>query len=397
MNQNKNSPDVKPSQRPLRILHVAFTMHARGTETWLMNVLRRIDRTRFQLDFLTIKGEEGFYDKEIKALGGHLHACPHPDNKGAFLRGLKDILESNEPYDVIHAHPYTLSGLVLMQAARAKVPVRIVHSHTDRRKATRDKSFIKQFYIKGMKRLISKTATYGLAASVDAAQSLFGNKWSDDPRWNVMYCGIDLEPFKKMKSKQVMRKELGIPAKADVIGHVGGLNFEKNHEFLIDRFISLSKKNMRLHLLLVGDGPLKERLIDKVQTAGIEGRVTFTGTRSDIADVLSAIDLFVFPSLFEGLGLAVIEAQAAGLPCLVADTLPKEAEIVDGAVEFLPLDDSDATWEKTILERLNESGIDAERALAQIESSPFNIHHNVTMLMDLYETLSGVQEKHYAA
>ncbi|NCO03734.1 MAG: glycosyltransferase family 1 protein [Alphaproteobacteria bacterium] len=396
MTQDKNSPDGKPSQRPLRILHVAFTMHARGTETWLMNVLRRIDRNRFQLDFLTIKDEEGFYDKEIKALGGNLLACPHPSNKGAFLRGLKEVLEKNN-YDIVHAHPYTLSGLVLMQAARANVPVRIVHSHTDRRKATRDKSFLKQLYIKSMKKVLSKTATYGLAASGDAAKSLFGDKWKNDPRWNVMYCGIDLEPFKKMKSKKEIRTELGIPEKADVIGHVGGFHFEKNHEFLIDRFITLSKKNMRLHLLLVGDGPLKERMIDKVRTSGLEGRVTFTGTRGDISNVLSAMDLFVFPSLFEGLGLAVVEAQAAGLRCLVSDTLPYEVEVVEGAVEFLPLDNNEDNWEKIILERLQTTGIDRGRALAQIESSPFNIQHNVTMLMDLYETLNGIREQNYAA
>ena len=383
--------------KPLRILHIAFTMHARGTETWLMNVLRRIDKKRFQFDFLTIEGETGVYDKEIKALGGNLYACPHPDNKGAFLRGLREVLEKNGPYDVVHAHPYTLSGLALLQALRAKVPVRIVHSHTDRRKASRDKSFLRRGYIGAMKSLIKKTATYGLAASEEAAQSLFGKSWQKDSRWNVMHCGIDLDPFKNKKSKVKIRKELGIPEKANVIGHVGGLNFEKNHDFLIDLFISLSKRNMRLHLILVGDGPLKEKIADKIKTAGIEDRVTMTGVRDDIADLLSAMDVFVFPSLFEGLGLATIEAQAAGIPCVLADTVPREAEIVDGAVDFLSLEDNQKQWEKTILKRLEENTIDAHRALAQVEASAFNIEHNVTMLSELYDNLTGRQENKNAA
>tara|TARA_B100000508_G_scaffold132421_1_gene121350 strand:- start:674 stop:1855 length:1182 start_codon:yes stop_codon:yes gene_type:complete len=383
--------------KPLKILHIAFTMHARGTETWLMNVLRRIDKNRFQFDFLTVEGEKGIYDQEILDLGGKLHACPHPGNKGAFLRGLRKILQEKGPFDVIHAHPYTLSGLALMQGARAGIPVRIVHSHTDRRKARRDKSVIRRAYIGAMKKLISRTATYGLAASDDAAVSLFGKNWNKDPRWNIMHCGIDLEPFKKTKTKEAMRKSLGIPQQAHVMGHVGSFHFEKNHEFLLHLFEKMAKSDLKLHLILVGDGPLKQKYEDRVKTLNLEKRVIFTGVRSDVPDLLKAMDIFVFPSLFEGLGLAVVEAQAAGLPCLVADTVPQEASIVDGAVEFLPLENADEQWVKAIKEKFEGNRIDAARALNQVSSTPFNIDHNVTMLMELYDTLSGRQDSKDAA
>lgn len=383
--------------KPLRILHIAFTMHARGTETWLMNVLRRIDKKRFQLDFLTIEGEKGVYDPEIQALGGRLYSCPHPSNKGVFLRGIREIFQKEGPFDIIHAHPYTLSGLVLMQAARAGIPVRIVHSHTDRRKAARDKSIVRRAYIGAMKKLINRTATYGLAASDDAAVSLFGKNWNKDPRWNVMHCGIDLEPFKKTKNKKVMRTELGIPQDAHVLGHVGSFHFEKNHEFLLHLFEKMATRDLKIHLLLVGDGPLKEKYQDRVKTLNLEKRVIFTGVRSDIPDLLKAMDVFVFPSLFEGLGLAIVEAQAAGIPCLVADTVPQEASIVDGAVDFLPLENNENQWIKSIKRALEEDSIDPERALNQVASFPFNIDHNVTMLMDLYETLSGKQDSKDAA
>lgn len=383
--------------KPLRILHIAFTMHARGTETWLMNVLRRIDKSRFQLDFLTISGEEGIYDKEIKELGGNLYSCPHPDNKGAFLRELREVLEEKGPFDVVHAHPYTLSGLALMQAMRANIPVRIVHSHTDRRKVQRDKSWVRRAYICAMKKLIRKTATYGLAASKDAAVSLFGQNWKNDPRWNVMYCGIDLKPFEQAKSKEQIRKDLNISNNAKVIGHVGSFHFEKNHEFILHLFEKMAKKDLKLHLLLVGDGPLKEGMEERVKNAGLEGRVTFTGARQDVPNLLNTMDVFVFPSLFEGLGLAVVEAQAAGLPCLVADTVPEEASIVDGAVQFLPIEEAQGKWKDEIKLALEAEGIDKQKALSQVKTSPFNIEHNVAMLSELYDTLSGRLEKTNAA
>lgn len=374
--------------KPLRILHIAFTMHARGTETWLMNVLRKIDKKRFKLDFLTIDDETGVYDQEIKDLGGNLYSCPNPVNKIAFLRGFRKVLEEKGPFDIVHAHPYTLSGLILMQAARAGVPVRIVHSHTDRRKAMRDKSLFRIGYIYMMKKLISYAATYGLAASKDAAISLFGKKWINDNRFNVMYCGIDLDNFKKLKSKKIIRKELGIPNNSYVLGHVGSFNFEKNHDFLIRIFAKIARSNLNLHLLLVGDGPLKEKIQDKIKTLNLNERVTFTGVRQDVPDLLSAMDLFVFPSLFEGLGLSVVEAQAAGLPCLLSDNVPQEVLIVDGSVSFIPIENSEDQWITAIKSSIGSSDIDKDRALSQVISSPFNIERNVKMIEELYENLS---------
>ena len=190
---------------------------------------------------------------------------PTSYKKGAFLRGLRKILQEEGPFDIIHAHPYTLSGLILLQAQRAKIPVRIVHSHTDRRKVSRDKGVHRRVYTMLMKALLHKTATYGLAASKDAALSLFGQNWQKDWRWNVMYCGIDLTPFHKALNKQEMRENLGISSESRVIGHVGSLHFEKNHEFILMLFRKLAQQDLKTHLLLVGDGPLREGLVDKIE------------------------------------------------------------------------------------------------------------------------------------
>jgi len=373
-----------------------------------MHVMRRIDPKRFQMDFVTIKGEEGIYDAEIRALGGQLHACAPPSQKGAFLRDFREVLSKHGPYDVVHAHPFTFSGFILMQAARMGVPVRIVHSHTDRRKVKRDKSILRRIYGAVMRRLINKCATYGIAASDEAAVSLFGRNWAKDSRWNVMHCGIDLEPYAFLadkKQRAARRKKIaaaiGVPEKAHVIGHVGSFHFEKNHEFLIPVFEKIATKNLKAHLLLVGDGPLKERIMERVKARGLEKRVTFTGVRQDIPDILSVMDVFVFPSIFEGLGLSVIEAQAAGLPCLVSDQVPNQAKIVEGAVSFLPIDEGVDDWVSAIKAALNgeSSGakIDKARALVQVKSSPFNIEHNAMMLGALYESLSGKEAARHEA
>lgn len=386
------SDNQTATKKPLRVLHIAFTMHARGTETWLMNVMRRIDPKRVKMDFVTIEDEVGVYDEEIRKLGGTLHACPHPTKRGAFLRAFRKVLEDHGPYDVVHGHPYTLSGLLMLQAARAKIPVRITHSHTDRRKVLRDKSPFRHIYFATMKRLIRRLSTYGIAASEKAAASLFGKHWKNDKRWNVMYCGIDLEPFKRPPPEN-LKEKLGIPRGARVMGHVGGFYFEKNHDFLLDLFAHMAKKDLKLMLLLVGDGPLKNKVEKQAAAMGIDDRIIFTGMRQDVPAILSIMDVFIFPSLFEGLGLALVEAQAAGVPCLVSDAVPREASVNDELTTFMPLGDDIDVWIMAVQRVLNEDRPDKKRALSVVEKSEFNINHNVTMLTELYETLCGHDQK----
>lgn len=378
---------------PIRVLHVAFTMHARGTETWLMNLLRRINRQDIAMDFVTIEDEVGVYDAEIKALGGALYACPHPNNKGAFLRAFRKLLEEQGPYDVVHAHPYTMSGPIMLQAARAGVPVRITHSHTDRRKVRRDKSWVRRFYkyITGV--MIKRLSTYGIAASKGAAKSLFGKNWANDKRWNVMYCGIDLKPFAMMRDKSEMKQELGIPAHSKVMGHVGSFHFEKNHDFIIRLFAHMAKKDLKLILVLVGDGPLMENIQEQVIALGLESRVILTGVRPDIADILNVMDAFIFPSLFEGMGLSLIEAQAAGIPCVASDAVPREAAVNDNLVSFLPVENADGLifeeWEKCIKNIFEMPEVDKQKALKIVQQSEFNIDHNAAMITALYQGLCG--------
>ncbi len=376
------------SKRPLRVLHIAFTMNARGTETWLMNVLRHIDRTCFQMDFVTVKGEQGLYDDEIKSLGANLHPCTHSDNKLSFLKDLSKIIKEKGPYDIIHAHPYALSGLIMLIAKWYKIPVRIVHSHTDRRAVSNDRNPLRKTYIWLMKKLININATYKLAVSEASALSLFGE---NSKNLSIMHCGINIKPFRDNIEADI-RTSFNIPKEKQIIGHIGGFNEEKNHQFLVAIFAELLTQNLNLHLLLIGDGPLRKNIEQQVSKLGLKNNVTFTGVQQNIVPFLKIMDVFAFPSHFEGLGLAVVEAQAAGLPVIASDFIPFEASVIPELMEFLPLSE-EKEWKSAITKALNNKPISSEEALKRIKNSDFNIEQNIKALSTLYTQLCTSVDK----
>ncbi len=361
-------------------------MHARGTESWLMHIWRGVDKSRYQFDFLTIEGETGLYDDEIKKLGGRLLPVPSPAKKGKFLRAIRKAMKENGPYDIIHAHPFTLCGLIQLQAARAGIPVRLTHAHTDRRKEQRDKRWSRRIYGWASRRLIKTFSTAGLATSMAAATSLYGDHWWFDPRWQVMPCGIDLKPYEEAVEHNV-RAEFGLTPQSKIIGHVGAFEIEKNHEFIVRAFADLARSDPKAVLMLVGDGPLRDTIEEQVRTLKLEKRVIFTGVRTDVPTLLRAMDLFIFPSLYEGLGMAMIEAQAAGLPCLVSDDLPQEADVVKGSVMRVSLEDDLDMWVDKMRLLLEAPKPHAGFALDTLRLSEYNVADNIERLSRLYEQL----------
>lgn len=317
------------SNKPIRVLEFVGAMDYGGVETWLMHVWRHIDRTKFQFDFCYTKPDPGAFAPEIEALGGRMVACPlEKSNPIDFARRFRALLREGR-YDIVHSHVHHFSGFVLRLAHRAGVPMRIAHCHnTSDGKASTPPRLL---YRALMSHWIRKYATYGLAASAPAAAALFGPDWQSDPRFRVLYCGIDLEPFRQEVSREAVRQELGIPADAPVVGHVGRFTPQKNHAFLLDIAAEVVKRRPEVRFLLVGEGPLRPAMEAKAHNLHIEKKVVFTGTRADVPRLmLGAMDLFVFPSLWEGLPIVLVEAQAAGLRCVASDSVPQEASVVQG-------------------------------------------------------------------
>jgi len=374
-------------RHPIRILHVVGGMNRGGIETWLMHVLRHIDRDRFQMDFLVHTAEPCAYDDEVYAIGSKIIHCLNLSQPWIYAANFRRILHECGPYDIVHSHVHHFSGYVLYLAKQAGIPVRIAHSHNDTSAVEAKAVWHRRLYLALTKNWIARYATMGLGCSHKAVANLFGSDWQSDPRWRVLYCGINLTPFQKQVNSDSLRAELGIPTDAFVIGHVGRFAEQKNHVFLLEIAAEVAKREPKMRLLLLGEGSLRSDIEQKVLQMGLSDRVIFAGIRPDVPEIMgSIIDIFLFPSLHEGLGLVLIEAQAAGLPCIFSSVVPDEADVVKPLVRRLSLSQPASEWAEGVLtQRDAGSTITKSDALALVETSPFNIETSVKQLESIYQ------------
>lgn len=307
----------------MRILHVVGGLNRGGAETWLVQVLRNIDREKYQIDFLVHTTEPCAYDEEVRGLGSRIIPCLSPAHPLQYARNFRKILETYGPYDCVHSHVHHYSGYVMLLAAIAGVPIRVVQSHTAH---VESKPRVgRKMYLRISKALIQNFATKGIAVSELAGDSIFPKGWKRDKQWSILSLGIDLTPFQQKVDGKKLRANLGIPEDAWVVGHVGRFVEAKNHCFLVQVAQSLSAIDPRAFFLLVGDGPLRSEIEESVRESGLSDRFLFAGVRGDVPALMKgAMDAFLFPSRYEGLPLALLEAQAAGLRCVVADTVSSE-------------------------------------------------------------------------
>lgn len=374
-------------RHPIRILHVVGGMNRGGIETWLMHILRHIDRDRFHMDFLVHTAEPCAYDDEVYAIGSKIIPCLNPSKPWLYASNFKRILREYGPYDIVHSHVHHFSGYVLWLAKQAGIPVRIAHSHNDTSVVEAKAVWHRRLYLALTKNWIARYATMGLGCSHKAVANLFGSDWQSDPRWRVLYYGINLTPFQKQVDSGSLHVELGIPTDAFVIGHVGRFTEQKNHVFLLEIAAEVAKREPKMRLLLLGEGSLRSDIKQKVLQVGLSDRVIFAGVRPDVPEIMgSIIDIFLFPSLHEGLGLVLIEAQAAGLPCIFSSVVPDEADVVKPLVRRLSLSQPASEWAETVLAQRNlPSAITQFDALSLVENSPFNIQTSAKQLENIYQ------------
>lgn len=374
---------------PVRILHVIGGMdRGGGIQTYLMNVLRHVDRTHFHMDFATVymRGRKGAFDDEIHALGSHVYPCSPPGRPWWFLRDLRRILRTHGPYDVVHSHLPYITGVILKLAAQEGVPIRIAHSHNDHTRDEARAGLFRRLYIRAMKRQIDRHATVGLGCSRRAVLSMFGPDWQRDPRHRVLLYGLDLTAFHQAPDPAA-RQELGLPQNAFVIGHIGRFVEQKNHAFLLEVATEVTARIPDTYLLLLGDGPLRKAIEAQAEASGLKHRVIMAGgARPDVPRIMvSAMDVFVLPSRFEGLGLVLVEAQAAGLPAVYSDVVPEEADIVHPLLKRLSLRCTASTWADAIVAHASHPApVARQDALDAVEQSAFNICTSVHALEKVY-------------
>jgi glycosyltransferase involved in cell wall biosynthesis len=369
------------AQKQIRILHTLGSLDPGGVETWLLNILKYIDREHFQFDFCTFGSRAGLNAKEVERLGGKILRCPKGPNLLSFRRRFRKILREGN-YDVVHSHVHLFSGALLRWAKAEGVPVRIAHSHTSR--DDRPNTPPRASYRRLMKSWIDRYATHGLAASRLAAAQLFGPEWESDTRFRVLYYGIELTPFQEPISREDVRGELGIPLDAPVVGHVGRFVQAKNHDFLMEIAGEILSRRPEIHFLLVGDGPLRPNIEAKARAMGLSGNMHFVGNRRDVPRLMrGAMDVFVLPSLWEGLPVTLIEAQAAGLRCIFSDVITGEANILTGQCVRLSLSVGVGEWVARIMQALRWKRPNVDLTVEAIAQTDFCVQRSTSFLSDL--------------
>ena len=368
--------------KPIRIAHIIGKWVGGGVEAVVMNYYRHIDRTKIQFDFICDNDSTNIPYDEIKSLGGKVILIPPYQKVVKYHKELKKILKEGN-YHIVHSHINTLSVFSLYAAKCAGVPVRIAHSHSTTNKKEWKKNLLKQVL-----RPFSKLfATNYMACSELAGRWLFGDKVYNQGKVYVLNNAIDLDKFAYNEEiRKNKRKEFDIKDDTLVIGHIGRFVEQKNHRFLIDIFNEIHKNNSNSVLLLVGQGPLEDEIKEKVKTLGLTDSVIFAGQRTDANELYSAMDVFVLPSLYEGLGMVAIEAQVAGLPCILSTEVPKEA-IISIQTKSVDLNEPVSKWCEKILAN------DGCTRNNKICNEKYNIEKSNKKLIDSYLEASYSYEK----
>lgn len=336
--------------RPVRVLHFQGRMGKGGAETFMMNTYRNIDRSKIQFDFLIYHDFKDVtpYNKEILEFGGRIYSVPNPKkNMIGYLVAVRKLLKEKE-FDIVHNEVFFGGGLNLWLAYRAGIKKRIAHSH-----ATTDgkNNPAMRLARKGLDSLMFRYATDYLACSIEAGKGLFGEKHP----FLFVPNGIDLDHFQNIsESKEASKIKIGLQKDAFVVGNIGRLEEQKNHQFLIDIFEEVHKKNNNSQLILIGEGSLEEEIKNRIRQKELDKVVQFLGVRNDISTILNAMDVFLMPSLYEGLPISAVEAQAAGVKLVLSTEVSEETALSEN-VQFVPLTAPVEEWAIRILERPYEN------------------------------------------
>lgn len=359
----------------IKILYVnGGIMDRGGISTFMMNVYEKMNSEKIQIDFLVHTLSKGVRDEDILNLGGKIFRVPaRGKNPLKNYRQIKQIMLDGN-YDVVHAHADAGNSTILAIAKECDIPIRISHCHNTN---YTNKSLLKKFLNEQLKKQIPRYATHLWACSEKAGEWLYGNH-----SFEVIPNAIDVQKF--IYSPQLskdLRKELNLENKF-VIGHVGRFDYQKNHDFLLKVFAEVINEREDAHLVLIGKGELEEVIKKQANQLGILDKISFLGESSNVNKLINVFDVGVFPSLFEGFGIAVLEMQINGLPLVVSDNFPSEINLTDN-IRFLSLDETVKYWCETILET---KGRDTG-AVDKIIAKGYNLSDMVNKLTKTYERI----------
>lgn len=362
----------------IRILQMIGSLNVGGSQTMIMNIYRNIDRTKMQFDFVLDHPKETYFAEDVKALGAKIYTMPlfNGANAAEVKRDWNNFFYMHPEYKVLHSHVRSYASLYLPVAKKHGVKT-IIHSHN-----TFNGTGAVALAKNALQFPLRKQADILMACSTEAGRWLFGDKALSSDRYLFVPNAVDKERFSYSEEKRAAgRKALGFGDEF-VIGHVGRFSEAKNHEFLIEIFAKVMEKEPKAKLVLIGEGALQRATAEKAVQLGVADNVIMTGNRNDVPELLAAMDVFAFPSKWEGLPVTLIEAQAAGLPCLISDTISPDVDI-SPLVKRLPIESADV-WAEEILKKhqrqdvsdyIVRSGFDAKASAQQMFELYTRLHN----------------------
>lgn len=372
--------------KTIRIAHIMGKMGSGGVESVVMNYYRHINRAKVQFDFIIDEDSTIVPYAEIERLGGRIYKIPPYQKPIAYHKALFKLLYVNN-YSIIHSHISTLSVFPLFAAKRAGIPVRIAHSHNTAGKGELLKNILK-YTLRPFSRIFP---THFCACSEYAGRWLFGNRVYDSGKAVIMKNAIELSKFGfEKEERKSIREELELSDKF-VIGHVGRFMTQKNHSFLIDIFRQVRLQKSNAVLLLVGEGELERKIRDKVEQLGLSDCVRFMGVRNDVNRLMQSMDVFLLPSLYEGLGIVLIEAQTSGLRIIASDKVPMEAKVADNFM-YMSLNQHANEWAEKTLELISET---RKSETSKMADAGFDIADATVEMEKMYERLCNKESQYF--
>ena len=382
----------------VRVLHVLGNTNLGGAESRIMDLYRHTDRNRVQFDFLVHSGEEGFYEKEIRELGGRIFRVPRFRiyNYFSYRKALKEFFQKHHEFALVQGHMTSTAAIYLPIAKKAGVKKTAAHA----RSAGVDKG-LKGTMTRFLRRNLADKADYLFTCSELAGISVYGEKAVREGKTifipNAIDCaGFTFDPEKRKK----MREELGL-TDAIIIGHVGRFHYAKNHEYLLRVFAELCRMSagadgstaetgadQKYHLILLGEGPLMEDTRKLAEELGVADRVHFLGNHKNIADYYQAMDYFVYPSRYEGMPGTIVEAQASGLPCLMSDTICREVIATD-LVKTMSIEKEPKVWAEVLQRRIDalvSKQENRKKYAAKMAAAGFDVQAQAERMMRFYES-----------
>ncbi len=367
---------------PIRILNLFTIMNRGGAETMVMNYYRKIDKTKVQFDFMVHRLERGAYDNEIESMGGRIfRMCPiYPQNFRKYKKMLREFFDAHPEYRVLHSHMSELGCFAFTEAEKHGVKVKICHAHNA---PVRESMNLKEkgqlIFRDYFKKKMLPYTDHLFICGEEAGNWLYGKENKD--RFVMMNNAVDAGQFRFSPAvRNDVRKAMGLNDEF-VILNVGRFNPQKNHTFILDIFKEIKAIHKNSVLLLAGNGTLENEIKEKCRTLGLDDSVRFLGLRSDIDRLFQASDIYLFPSLYEGLPVTMVEAQSSGIKCFISDVIPQQCVLTDD-VTLLSLDKGAAYWAEQIT--AFKDGYNRKDRYEDMIKANFDITANAEWLCDFY-------------